>query len=317
VALSAFITANLRAGYHRIAGLSITTSAWFLDLPRSGRTLGTAACEDHQVKGRFLPPTISEPQEEPRYNTRIQKGGALIEEMRQLVRVWQESPTDEQKQAVILANVLNKDTRARAADILRRTFIPRFVEGPIPNAWRLVRPLEDVEAPPLIVRSVYYWISAKAEPMIADFSREYLFSRIAAARAGVEQSEVLNWLSVKGCRWSPIVSIKVARGLLAALRDFGILEGHTHKRLANLRLPVTSFAYIAFCMQKLGSHGSQITFHSDWRLFLLSVAEVEYYLLEAHQQRLLEYHAAGNTVSLTFPCASLKEYASVISAGSN
>jgi hypothetical protein len=268
------------------------------------------------VEGSCLSPTINEPKQEPRYNTRIQKGGALIEEMRQLVRAWQEGPADEQKQAAIRANVLNKGTRVRAADILRRTFIPRFVEGPIPNAWKLVRPLEDVEAPPQIVKSVYYWISAKAEPLIADFSREFLFSRMAAARAGVEQSEVLNWLSSKGCRWSPTVSIKVARGLLAALRDFGILEGRARKRLANLRVPIEPFAYIAFCMQELGSYGSQITFHPDWRLFLLSVAEVEHNFLEAHQRRLLEYHAAGNTVSLTFPCASLEEYARVINAGS-
>jgi hypothetical protein len=153
--------------------------------------------------------------------------------------------------------------------------------------------------------------------MIADFSREFLFSRMAAARGGIEQAEVLNWLNVKGCRWSPTTSIKVARGLLAALRDFGILEGRRHKRLANLRLPVESSAYIAFCMQKLGSYGSQITFHPDWQMFLLSVAEVEHNFLEAHQRRLLEYHAAGNTVSLTFPCESLEEYARVITARSN
>ncbi len=252
-----------------------------------------------------------------RYNTRIQKGGALLEEMRQLVRVWQETPVSQQKLETVRANVLNKSTRTRSADILRRTYIPRFVKGPIPNAWKLLRPLEDVEAPSQIVRPIYYWISAKAEPMIADFSTEFLFPRSATSHAEVEQSEVLNWLRVRGCRWSPTVSIKVARGLLAALRDFGMLEGRAHKRLTNLRLPIGSFAYIAFCIQKLGSYGSQITFHSDWRLFLLSVREVEHNFFEAHQQRLLQYHAAGNIISLTFPCETLEEYARVVTARSN
>jgi hypothetical protein len=56
--------------------------------------------------------------------------------MRQLVRFWSDAPTEDLKEAAIRSNVLNKATRARAADILRRTFIPRFVEGPIPNARR-------------------------------------------------------------------------------------------------------------------------------------------------------------------------------------
>lgn len=248
------------------------------------------------------------------YNTRIQKGGALIEEMRQLVRTWQDTASEGQKEATIRANVLNKGTRTRAADILRRIYIPRFVEGPVPNAWKLVRPLEDVEASPQITRPVYYWVTAKAEPMIADFVGKYLFPRLTRAHSSVEQAEVLDWLRAKGCRWSPTVSIKVARGLLAALRDFGILEGRTKKRLANTRLSVGSFAYIAFCIQKVGSYGSPITFHADWRLFLLSVPEVEHYFFEAHQRRLLEYHVAGHTVSLSFPCDTLEEYARVVTA---
>ena len=84
------------------------------------------------------------------YNTRIQKGGALIEEMRQLVRFWHEGPTEEITEAVIRSNILNKTTRARASDILRRTFIPRFVDGAPRNAWRLIRPLEDQNASHLV-----------------------------------------------------------------------------------------------------------------------------------------------------------------------
>jgi hypothetical protein len=237
--------------------------------------------------------------------------------MRQLVRFWKDASTDDLKEAAIRSNVLNKATRARAADILRRTFIPRFVEGPIPNAWKFVRPLEDVEASAQIVRPIYYWISAKAEPMIADFSRQFLLPRLSTARAGVEQFEVLDWLNPKGSRWSPTVSIKVASGLLAALRDFGILEGRSSKRLASLRLPIGSFAFLAFCLHKLGTLGRGLLFHPDWQLFLLHTSDVEDNFLEAHQRRLLEYHAAGSTVNLSFPCETLEEYARVVVDRSN
>ena len=246
------------------------------------------------------------------YNTRIQKGAALIDEMRRLVRVWDETPIDEQRQAAIRANVLNKTTRARAADILRRTYIPRFIEGPIPNAWKLVRPLEDAGAPICTLRPVYYWITAQAEPLLGDFCSEFILPRQAIVRTGIGTEEVVSWLDEKGCPWSKTVSTKVARGLLAAFRDFGILEGHTKKRLAGLVLPVPAFAYLALCLRRSGAVSHSLLVHDDWQLFLMRPDDVEHFFLLAHQERLLEYHAAGSSISITFPTESLEEYAHVI-----
>jgi hypothetical protein len=78
------------------------------------------------------------------YTTRLQKGGALLDDMRQLVRAWSEAPVATQRDTGVRTNILNKDTRTRLADVYRRAFLPRFVDGPIPNAWKIVRPLEDV-----------------------------------------------------------------------------------------------------------------------------------------------------------------------------
>jgi hypothetical protein len=176
------------------------------------------------------------------YTTRLQKGGALLDDMRQLVRTWSEASAETLRDEAIRTNVLNKQTRARLADVYRRTFLPRFVEGRIPNAWKLVRPLEDAQAPVHIVRPVYYWISARAEPLLGDFCREFILPRQAIVRAGIGTQEVLNWLYDKGCPWTQTVATKVARGLLAALRDYGILEGRARKRLAGVLLSVTAFA---------------------------------------------------------------------------
>ena len=107
------------------------------------------------------------PQPPNRYTTRIQKGGALLEEMRQLVLLWSDAPIAENRAEVIRSNPLNKATRARIADILNRIFIPRFVEGPIPNAWKLLRPLEELSPSLSTVRPIYFWLTALAEPLIA------------------------------------------------------------------------------------------------------------------------------------------------------
>ena len=60
------------------------------------------------------------------------------------------------------------------------------------------------------------------------------------------------------------------------------------------------------------SSGVKLVEHPDWRLFFLSREGVERFLFEAHQQRLLEYHAAGSVVRLTFPAETLEDYAHVL-----
>jgi hypothetical protein len=247
-----------------------------------------------------------------RYTTRLLKGGALLDEMRQLVRTWNDAPIKEQRESGIRSNILNKQTRKRLADVYQYAFLPRFVAGPIPNAWQLVRPLEDAEAPIQIVRPVYYWVTANAEALIGDFCREVIFPRQASVRGGIGTEDVLRWLDAKACQWSPAAALKVAQGLLAALRDFGILEGRARKRLASLDLPVRSFAYLALCLTLNGTASRALLTHPDWQLFLLAPNDVEHLFLVAHQERLLEYQAAGSVVSISFPTDSPQEYAHVV-----
>ena len=52
--------------------------------------------------------------------------------------------------------------------------------------------------------------------------------------------------------------------------------------------------------------------HPDWRLFFLTREGVERFMFEAHQQGLLEYHAAGSVTRLSFPVTTLEEYAHVL-----
>jgi bacteriophage exclusion system BrxA-like protein len=56
------------------------------------------------------------------YTTRLQKGGALLDDMRQLVRTWSKAPTNGLRDEAIRANILNKGTR-----------------GAIPRQGRLLR----------------------------------------------------------------------------------------------------------------------------------------------------------------------------------
>jgi hypothetical protein len=105
------------------------------------------------------------------YNTRLQKGGALLDDMRLLVRHWQNKGADGQRDTVVAENLLGKHTRTRAADTLRYAYLPRFVNGQPPQAWKLVRALEDRNLSVEILRPVYYWITVRSERLLYDFIR--------------------------------------------------------------------------------------------------------------------------------------------------
>lgn len=252
------------------------------------------------------------------YNSRLQKGGALLEDMRLLVRHWQDTGTNGQQDTVVAENLLGKHTRARAADTLRRAFLPRFMNGRPPQAWKMVRALEDRHLPIEALRPVYYWITARSERLLYDFVCTALLHSSQIQTQSLKTEDVCVWIAAQLAmcdkRWSQTVTTKVAQGVLATLRDFGILEGTVKKRIAPVYLPVESFAYIAFALHQEGASGSQLIHHHDWLLFLFSPPVVEHMFLEADRNGLLRFQAAGKIVRIDFPAHGFKEMADVIAA---
>ena len=248
------------------------------------------------------------------YTSRLQKGGALLEDMRLLVRAWSDDTELGQRDRVVAHNVLGKQSRARALDTLTCAFIPRFIRGLPKDAWRIVRPLEDRGIAIDILKPVYYWITARAEPILYDFACEELHRY--EPQQEVPTKDVASWVaertSREGIAWSPIVTQKVARGILATLRDFGLLDGRVKKRIAGAYLPVESFAYIAFVLQALGASAQRLVHHDDWCLFRLDRSAVERMFLESDRAGLLSYHAAGQIVRIDFPATSFEEMADVV-----
>jgi len=250
------------------------------------------------------------------YNTRLQKGGALLDDMRLLVRQWSEVPAGPQGDAVVVENLLGKETRSRAFDIYRRVFRPRFLEGDPPSAWKLLQLLEDRELSLEIVRPVYYWVTARRERILYDFVIDELAPRSRSHDRIVRTEEVASWITERFAQYkrtlSSVVTSKLARGVLSTLRDFGILEGAVKKRIAPAYLPIEAFAYLSFALHAQGTSGQALVGHKDWALFLLQDSIVENQFLEADRRDLLTYQAAGRIVRVDFPAHSFEEMADVV-----
>jgi hypothetical protein len=164
---------------------------------------------------------------------------------------------------------------------------------------------------------VLYFHAARADRLLHDVVTEIILPMHLLGKADVGiarfQKRLTEWIE-KGLtttRWSESTTRRVAQGLLSTLRDFGLLDGATHKRIAPVFLPVAAFAYVAFYLKRDVPSGAKLLEHSDWQLFLLSREDVERLLFEAHQRDLLEYNVAGSVNRLTFPASALEEYANV------
>jgi hypothetical protein len=252
--------------------------------------------------------------DEPPYTTRLQKGGALVREMRLLVQHWNGRPGCPEQ--LLRANVISAPSRLRAWDAITRTFVPRFVSSRPADLWRSLGILERAGWGAERLLPIHYYAAAAAEPLLWDFVAGDLAERHALGQSAVRTDDVLRFLRqapesrfVGRRRWTSTVSTRVARGLLAALRDFGVLAGAAKKRFTPLYLPAESFAFLAMIRNLLGYRGRRSLTDPCWQLFFLSDTAVERFFIEAQQRKLLEYHAAGSVVRIEFPAETLDAYA--------
>ena len=255
------------------------------------------------------------------YAARLAKGGALVNEMRQLLHEWDRSPG--RSEAVITSNVLSSPTRSRARAIVNGAFIPRFVRSDPPDLWKSLVALERAGWALQALLPIHYYATAASDSLIWDFVLEVLADRAERGKVDVRIEDVERFLDAASAekfpsgRWNRNLKHRVAQGVLATLRDFGVLAGVVKKRLTPVYLPTETFAFIAMIRHQLGLLGSAALTDECWRLFFLSDTAVERFFVDAHQRKLLEYHAAGSVVRIEFPAETVEGYARELAQRAN
>lgn len=247
-----------------------------------------------------------------RYTSNLQKGGALIQECRTLLLEWsaQESLSHFENR-VASNNLLGKVSRRRVRDIIKRIFVPRFDNNMTPGPDPLRR-LVEMGASAAVVDRILYYHAALAEDLLYDFVTHFLYEKHAEGgfRISIRETEgFLAGIERAGQmrRWTPAVRTRVARGLLAACRDFHLLEGANRKSFAPISIPMEVFVYVAYHLKGKVASASKLLAHSDWRLFLLDQGAVERYFLSAHQENWLKYHSAGRVVRIDWSYSNISE----------
>jgi hypothetical protein len=257
----------------------------------------------------------------PPYATKIIKASALLDDTKTLLANWDvEASVPENLDRIRRENVFGKASRSRVEDILA-VLRQRYLGDP--GVTKLLVALVKGRWPATSLNRVLYFHAARADRLLHDTVTEILFPLQARGAADVTPADVqrrLNkWVEegLTTSAWSDGTTLRVAQGLLSTLRDFGVLQGATNKRIAPAYLPVGAFAYIAFCLKQQHPSGARLLEAPDWKLFFLDRVAVERFMLEANQHGLLEFHAAGTVTRLTFPADTPEGYANVLAQGSH
>jgi hypothetical protein len=255
------------------------------------------------------------------YSSKIIKAGALLADTKTLLAHWNSAiSVPANLDRLRRENIFAKASRSRVEDVLA-IFRQRFLGEESVTKALVVLARERLSAGTL--DCILYFHAAQADRLLHDAVTEILLPLQARGITQIDMLEIQRplkkWVEAGKTRgkWSDPTIIRIAQGLLSALRDFGVLQGAVKKRIAPAHLPIAAFAYLAFYFKQHQPSGAKLIELPDWKLFFLPREGVERFLFEAHQHKLLEYHAAGSVTRLTFPASTLEEYVHVIGQRTN
>ena len=252
----------------------------------------------------------------PIYTSRLIKASALLADTKVLLSQWDlDASVTQNLEQARSANIFGKASRKRVQDILT-IFRQRYFEDT--KVGRALVSLTQGHVPARWLDPLLYFYAVKNDRVLRDIVIQVLNPRFSSGYTDISIERVVRIMqewSDSGkttMPWGEETTIRVAQGAMATLRDFGVLQGKVHKSITPIYLPTESFAFLAFELRREKGSGERVMHAEEWKLFFLPVEGVERFFLEAHQERLLSYHAAGSLIRLEFQVNSLEELAHVL-----
>jgi hypothetical protein len=219
---------------------------------------------------------------ERRYTVSIAKGAAAISEIRRLLQCW--TPGEDYSafmKRVQQSGVLGKQTDRRARDMVKEVFRPRLLT-PDDRAARTLKQFLEAGGEGQTFKELLFLYQARAEDLLYDFTVMRFWPACRSGALLMTLDDVLAFFdeAVQTGRlpspWSRQVQIKVARGVLAALREFGFLRQETRGRreIVPYRITDAGVACLAHELHFRGLPDAAVVEHPDWGLFGLDRATV-------------------------------------------
>ena len=250
-------------------------------------------------------------------SSNISKRGALLDDSRQFVSLWDDDLTRTANLSLFNEqNLLGFPSQSRAADVTMYALRPRFVD-PGEDVVPALRCLRDN---PAAFCDACFYEASRADRLLAAFAEGPLVRWHEEGRLSVTADLTERWLeelekaeTVPG--WSPSLKRRVAQGLLATLRDFRRLEGATrspNKEMSGPGISDGGFAYVAYRLHQGGESSRGLLNTPVWKRWLLDSARIDQHMHRLAAQGLLYYARAGSSLRIDWRAESLVEVARAV-----
>lgn len=256
-----------------------------------------------------------------RYSIAVCKGGALLQETKTLLRAWEpgESPADF-RERVVREDILGKMTAHRAGDIVGRVFGRRYLRPSNRPALLLKRLLERGHPGP-VFSDLCLLYAARADDLMRDAVTRLYWPALAEGRVTISPSYVVEFLREAerdgrlAAPWSENVKLKIARGVLKALTEFGLLKqiGRGKRELIHFHASDGAIAYVAYDLHFEGYTDSALLNAEDWRLFGLRTSDVASALDRLSGAGWWVAQVAGVVVRITWKYRTMEEVVHALS----
>lgn len=254
------------------------------------------------------------------YSVSISKGAGLIEEVRCLLDSWNPAePLVAFSKRVQEEGVLGKATAYRTHDIVTRVFAPRLLR-PTNRPACLLRRVLASHMSRRVFTELFFVFTARKDPLVYDFTTRVYWPAVRKSQMLLGTDSVLAFLSEAhyegrlSKQWSEDVSVRVARSVLALLRDFGFLREsvRTRKEIVDYRIADETVALLARELHESGLTDSAISSHPDWKLFGLTPSDVVERLDQLGEHRGVIVQRAGSVIHFTWMVKSIEELVDVL-----
>lgn len=206
--------------------------------------------------------------------------GAYIWETKRVLETYIENKSYAAvEEAVLEENLLRKSSESYRKNILgeisRRYGLDseRYTETPLVRVFKL--PL----AESLQEWILYYEFSQ--EPVVTFLTTEFLYPKFHTGALTVGADDVTDFLNQSAEEfsvidsWSENTRLRVAQHYLAAMKNFGILEGSKRKEFKYVYPPDELITYVFYSLFEQDIRTADaVVAHPDWKLLLLTPEEV-------------------------------------------
>lgn len=240
------------------------------------------------------------------YSGRNSSKGALIPEIEKVLTALDKGlPLDQVRQRALDGDIFTQRawaTRERIWRAIQRMYLtqPEWGLTDLREAFALGSQSHEF-------RSLLYLHYALRDHLTFDFVTQVLWPRWQARQLAVSPEDLRSFMDQAAetqpqvAQWAEVTRSRLARHILAALRDFGVLEGQQKKTLVQPLLPLFTARHLLRILIEEGCQGMQVLRDPTWQLFFHTENDVAHTLGRLAQEQVIRFERVGDTVVLQAP----------------